>query len=69
MNYKFSPKAEADLIKIHKYIASNNPIAARKFLNKIFKNLELVSSNPLLGHGEMISPPRIIDFSQLTKDF
>ena len=43
------PAAEDDLTEIILYIAADNPIAAEKLLQRIQKNLSLLSSNPKLG--------------------
>ncbi len=41
--------AEEDFTEIILYIAADNPKAANAIANKIEKNLELLSENPLLG--------------------
>jgi toxin ParE1/3/4 len=41
--------AEEDFTEIISYIAADNPKAANAIANKIEKNLELLSENPLLG--------------------
>ena len=41
--------AEEDFVEITSFIASDNPNAAEALVNKIEKNIELLSGNPLLG--------------------
>jgi len=41
--------AEEDLTEIISFIADDNPIAASTIIDKIEKNIELLSKNPLLG--------------------
>ena len=41
--------AEEDFVEIVSYIGVDNPKAANAIANKIEKNLELLSENPLLG--------------------
>lgn len=41
--------AEEDFTEIISYIAADNPSAANTLVNKIEKNLELLSDNPKLG--------------------
>jgi toxin ParE1/3/4 len=43
------PSAEDDLTEIILFIAADNPIAAERILQRIQKNLSLLSSNPKLG--------------------
>ena len=43
------PAAEDDLTEIILYIAADKPIAAERILQRIQKNLRLLSSNPKLG--------------------
>ena len=46
---RFLKIAEEDFAEIISYIAADNPKAANAIANKIEKNLELLSENPLLG--------------------
>ena len=46
---RFLKIAEEDFTEIVSYIAADNPKAANAIANKIEKNLELLSENPLLG--------------------
>ncbi len=41
--------AEEDLTEIISFIAADNPIAANTIADKIEKNIELLSENPLIG--------------------
>ena len=41
--------AEEDLTEIISFIAADNPIAANSLADKIEKNIELLSENPMLG--------------------
>lgn len=41
--------AEEDLTEIISFIAADNPIAANAIADKIEKNIELLSGNPMLG--------------------
>lgn len=41
--------AEEDLAEIISFIAAENPIAANSIADKIEKNIELLSENPMLG--------------------
>ena len=43
------PAAEDDLTEIILFIAADNPVAAERILQRIQKNLDLLSSNPKLG--------------------
>ena len=49
MNIRLLKIAEEDFTEIVTFIASENPIAAIAIADKIEKNLELLSENPLLG--------------------
>ncbi len=46
---RFLKIAEEDFTEIVSYIGVDNPKAANAIANKIEKNLELLSENPLLG--------------------
>ena len=46
---RFLKIAEEDFVEIVSYIGVDNPKAANAIANKIEKNLELLSENPLLG--------------------
>ena len=46
---RFLKIAEEDFAEIVSYIGVDNPKAANAIANKIEKNLELLSENPLLG--------------------
>ena len=46
---RFLKIAEEDFAEIVSYIGADNPKAANTIANKIEKNLELLSENPLLG--------------------
>ena len=46
---RFLKIAEEDFTEIVSYIGLDNPKAANAIANKIEKNLELLSENPLLG--------------------
>jgi len=48
--YELSPEAMADLQEIWIYIASDNPTAANKLEDDIYKACELLAKNPRLGH-------------------
>ena len=41
--------AEEDLTEIISFIAADNPIAANTIADKIEKNIELLSENPMIG--------------------
>jgi plasmid stabilization system protein ParE len=41
--------AEEDLTEIISFIAAENPIAANSIADKIEKNIELLSENPMIG--------------------
>ncbi|HGJ66334.1 TPA: type II toxin-antitoxin system RelE/ParE family toxin [bacterium] len=41
--------AEEDLTEIISFIANDNPMAANALADKIEKNIELLSSNPMIG--------------------
>jgi toxin ParE1/3/4 len=41
--------AEEDLTEIISFIAADNPIAANSIADKIEKNIELLSENPMIG--------------------
>ena len=41
--------AEEDLTEIISFIAADNPIAANSIADKIEKNIELLSDNPMIG--------------------
>ncbi len=41
--------AEEDLTEIISFIAADNPIAANSIADKIEKNIELLSNNPMIG--------------------
>ena len=44
-----SSTAQADLYEHVDYFADHNPEVGRRFMNEVEANLELLSSNPLLG--------------------
>ena len=49
--YRLTPQAEADLIDIGDYIASDNPKAAAGFIAEIEKACALLGGEPLLGRA------------------
>ena len=49
--YRLTPQAEADLIDIGDYIASDNPKAAIGFIAEIEKACALLGGEPLLGRA------------------
>ncbi|GIK61920.1 MAG: type II toxin-antitoxin system RelE/ParE family toxin [Ignavibacteriota bacterium] len=46
---RFLRVADEDLTEIISFIASDNPTAANAIADKIEKNIELLSENPILG--------------------
>ncbi|MBV6420661.1 MAG: hypothetical protein DAHOPDDO_01918 [Ignavibacteriaceae bacterium] len=46
---RFLRVADEDLTEIISYIAADNPTAANTIADKIEKNIELLSENPILG--------------------
>jgi len=48
--YELSPEALADLQEIWIYIANDNPAAADKLEDDIYRACELLAKNPRLGH-------------------
>lgn len=46
---RFLRVADEDLTEIISYIAADNPTAANAIADKIEKNIELLSENPILG--------------------
>ena len=46
---KFSEEAEADLLDIAEFIARDNPIAAREWVDAVRQRCHLLSQHPLMG--------------------
>ncbi|MFA5806258.1 MAG: type II toxin-antitoxin system RelE/ParE family toxin [Melioribacteraceae bacterium] len=57
--------AEEDFTDIISFIASDNPTAAEAIANKIEKNLELLSNNPLLGKTPSDSDLKLLGYRYL----
>lgn len=57
--------AEEDFAEIVSYIAADNPKAADEIVNKIEKNLELLSDNPNLGRIPREEEIRNLDYRYL----
>lgn len=51
MDYMLSPLAEDDLEEIWLYIAEDNEGAADGMIRKIFKAIDLLTKNPMMGRA------------------
>lgn len=49
-NYVISRVAENDIEEIVTYIASDNIVAAEKFIDTLYDSFEMLSESPLIGH-------------------
>lgn len=47
--YLLSHLAEADLVEIHAYIASDRPTAADRLMTRIFRTFETLATQPEMG--------------------
>jgi len=63
---RFLKIAEEDFTEIVSYIAADNTKAANAIANKIEKNLELLSENPLLGRIPRDEEVRKLGYRYLT---
>jgi len=63
---RFLKIAEEDFTEIVSYISADNPKAANAIANKIEKNLELFSENPLLGRIPRDEEVRKLGYRYLT---
>jgi len=48
---RFSQDAEADLLDIAEFIARDNPIAAREWVDAVRQRCHLLSQHPLMGES------------------
>ena len=48
---RFSENAEADLLDIAEFIARDNPIAAREWVDAVRQRCHLLSQHPLMGES------------------
>ncbi len=46
---RFTRGSERDLVEIRTYIARDNPIAAKSFVEKLIRVCELIASSPQMG--------------------
>lgn len=49
-NYILAPLAKSDLHSIRQYIARDNPHAAKKVIEEIFRSIQNLAENPNIGH-------------------
>lgn len=49
-NYFLSPAAEQDIDEIVTYLAHENPTAAFKLLDSLYRAMERLADNPMMGH-------------------
>jgi len=49
-NYILAPLAKSDLHSIRQYIAQDNPHAAKKVVEEIFRSIQNLAENPHIGH-------------------
>lgn len=49
-NFILTPLAKSDLHSIRQYIARDNPHAAKKVIEEIFKSIQNLAENPHIGH-------------------
>ena len=64
-NVRLLSIAEEDFAEIISFIASDNVKAAENLANKIEKNLELLSDNPLLGKSPSDSDLKLLGYRYL----
>jgi len=57
-----SAKAKRDLVDIYKYIAVDNPRAARRMIEKLNEAAHLLSDAPEMGTGRFPSYPTVRGF-------
>ena len=49
--YSIAPEARGEIVNICRYIAADNPAAARRFRAGLFEKFRLLASQPLLGEA------------------
>jgi len=64
-NIRLLSIAEEDFTEIISFIAADNSKAAENLANKIEKNLELLSDNPLLGKSPSDSDLKLLGYRYL----
>lgn len=64
-NLRFLSIAEEDIAEIISFIAADNLKAAESLADKIEKNLESLSNNPLLGKTPSDSDLKLVGYSYL----
>ncbi len=57
-----SAKAKRDLIDIYQYIATDNPRAARRMIEKLNQTAHILADAPQLGTGRFPSYPTVRGF-------
>ena len=65
LNVRLLSIAEEDFTEIISFIAADNSKAAENLANKIEKNLELLSENPLLGKSPVDSDLKLLGYRYL----
>ena len=50
MTYRITATAEKDIDDIISYFLTENPAIALSFVNSLYASIEMLASNPLLGH-------------------
>jgi toxin ParE1/3/4 len=61
-NYYLSQIAEQDVDDIVTYMAQENPAAAFKFLDALYEAMDLLASNPQLGHKREDLTDKLVHF-------
>jgi len=60
--FYLSPIAEQDIDEIVTYLAQENVDAAMKLLDSLYKSLDLLASNPMMGHKREDLTDRAVRF-------
>ncbi|MGF1616015.1 MAG: type II toxin-antitoxin system RelE/ParE family toxin [Gammaproteobacteria bacterium] len=58
MKLRYTPQAKSDLKEIHSYIVRDNPVAARKVVATIRRDITLLIDNPGLGRPGRVEGTR-----------
>jgi toxin ParE1/3/4 len=61
--FRLSPRAEADLGEIHRYIARDNPTAADRFVGELFDLFHLLARSPEIGQARPELRPNLRSMS------
>ena len=65
MRVRYTPQAESDLKEIHSYIAQDDPVAARRVVAAIRRDIILLIDNPGLGRPGRVPGTRELVIARL----